>query len=147
MYNLERIRAGDEWKHAFSTTSGHYHYHIMATCAVFVSCVHEFRDMLQKFIIVYSDDKLIYAKFQSEHVLHKYKALRVNPGAGPRVLLEGFQERALPLRTGKGSPVGAPSVQVWTHKGDHPRRPTRAALAAWSTNQDQILREMAGWGS
>lgn len=32
-YNLERIRAGDEWKTAFSTTSGHYLYNIMGTFA------------------------------------------------------------------------------------------------------------------
>lgn len=29
-YNLVRIRAGDEWKTAFSTTSGHYEYNSMS---------------------------------------------------------------------------------------------------------------------
>lgn len=28
-YNLIRIREGDEWKTAFSTTMGHYHYQVM----------------------------------------------------------------------------------------------------------------------
>ena len=28
-YNLVRIRKGDEWKMAFSTTSGHYEYLVM----------------------------------------------------------------------------------------------------------------------
>lgn len=30
VYNLVRVRAGDEWKTTFSTTSGHYSYFEMA---------------------------------------------------------------------------------------------------------------------
>ncbi|KAI2647013.1 Transposon Tf2-6 polyprotein [Labeo rohita] len=61
-YNLIRIRAGDEWKTAFSTTSGHYEYR------AFINEV--FRDMLQRWVIVYIDDILIYSNSYDEHVRH-----------------------------------------------------------------------------
>jgi hypothetical protein len=50
-YNLVRIRKGDEWKTAFSTTSGHYEYRVMPyglmnAPSVFQSFVDEiFRDL------------------------------------------------------------------------------------------------------
>ncbi|KAL0146514.1 hypothetical protein M9458_058145 [Cirrhinus mrigala] len=75
-YNLIRIREGDEWKTAFSTTSGHYEYRVMpfglanspSYFQAFVSDV--FRDMLNRWVIIYIDDILIYSDSYSEHVQH-----------------------------------------------------------------------------
>ncbi|KAL0180227.1 hypothetical protein M9458_025669, partial [Cirrhinus mrigala] len=67
-YNLIRIRAGDEWKTAFSTTSGHYEYRVMPfglanSPSCFQAFVNEvFRDMLNH--------------SYSEHVQHVRAVLR-----------------------------------------------------------------------
>ncbi len=66
-YNLIRIREGDEWKTAFSTTSGHYEYLVMPfglanSPSVFQAFMNDiFRDMLDRWVIVYIDDILIYS--------------------------------------------------------------------------------------
>lgn len=71
-YNLIRIRKGDEWKTAFITPAGHYEYRVMPfslsnTPAVFQGFMNEiFRDYLQRFIIVYIDDILIYLSSLSD---------------------------------------------------------------------------------
>ncbi|KAL0161008.1 hypothetical protein M9458_044733, partial [Cirrhinus mrigala] len=81
-YNLIRIRAGDEWKTAFSTTSGHYEYRVMPfglanSPSCFQAFVNEvFRDMLNQWVIVYIDDILIYSNSYSEHVQHVRAVLR-----------------------------------------------------------------------
>ncbi len=55
-YNLIRIREGDEWKTAFSTTTGHYEYLVMPfglanSPSVFQSFINEvFRDMLNRWV-------------------------------------------------------------------------------------------------
>uniref|UniRef100_A0A8C1YSB8 Gypsy retrotransposon integrase-like protein 1 n=1 Tax=Cyprinus carpio TaxID=7962 RepID=A0A8C1YSB8_CYPCA len=75
-YNLIRIREGDEWKTAFSTTTGHYEYLVMPfglvnSPSVFQSFINEvFRDMLNISVIVYIDDILIYSNTLPEHVQH-----------------------------------------------------------------------------
>ena len=66
-YNLVRIRGGDEWKTAFSTTSGHYEYLVMLyglmnAPSVFQSFVDKiFRDLHGQGVVVYIDDILIYS--------------------------------------------------------------------------------------
>ncbi len=81
-YNLIRIREGDEWKTAFSTTSGHYEYRVMPfglsnSPSVFQSFINEvFRDMLNRWLIVYIDDILIYSRSLREHVQHVRAVLR-----------------------------------------------------------------------
>uniref|UniRef100_A0A673W8Q5 Gypsy retrotransposon integrase-like protein 1 n=1 Tax=Salmo trutta TaxID=8032 RepID=A0A673W8Q5_SALTR len=73
-YNLVRIKKGDEWKTAFSTTSGHYEYLVMPyglknAPAVFQSFVDEIlRDLHGQGVIVYIDDILIYSATRSAHV-------------------------------------------------------------------------------
>lgn len=68
--------AGDEWKAAFSTTSGHYQYNVMACAlvnspAIFQAFMNEiFRDMLSRFVIKYLDDILIHSSTYSEHIKH-----------------------------------------------------------------------------
>ncbi len=75
-YNLIRIREGDEWKMAFSTTTGHYEYLVMPfglsnSPSVFQAFINNvFRDMLNQWVIVYIDDILIYSETYEEHVRH-----------------------------------------------------------------------------
>ncbi|KAI2645046.1 Transposon Tf2-9 polyprotein [Labeo rohita] len=75
-YNLIRIRKGDEWKTAFSTTSGHYEYRVMPfglanSPSYFQAFINDvFRDMLNRWVIVYIDDILIYSNTFTDHVQH-----------------------------------------------------------------------------
>ncbi|KAL0165771.1 hypothetical protein M9458_037615, partial [Cirrhinus mrigala] len=67
-YNLVRIRAGDKWKTAFVTPTGHYEYWVMPyglsiSPSVFQTFMNEvFREFLHRFVIVYIDDILIYSR-------------------------------------------------------------------------------------
>ncbi|KAL0153692.1 hypothetical protein M9458_051000, partial [Cirrhinus mrigala] len=60
-YNLICIRAGDEWKTAFVTPTGHYEYRVMPyglsiSPSVFQMFMNEvFREFLHRFVIVYID--------------------------------------------------------------------------------------------
>ncbi len=73
-YNLIRIREGDEWKTSFSTTTGHYEYLVMPfglanSPSVFQSFINEvFRDMLNRWVIIYIDDILIYSTSLEDHI-------------------------------------------------------------------------------
>uniref|UniRef100_A0A4W5K2I5 ribonuclease H n=1 Tax=Hucho hucho TaxID=62062 RepID=A0A4W5K2I5_9TELE len=73
-YSLVRIREGDEWKTAFSTTSGHYEYLVMLyglknAPSVFQSFVDEiFRDLLRQGVVMYIDDIFLYSATRAEHV-------------------------------------------------------------------------------
>ncbi|KAL0186198.1 hypothetical protein M9458_017868, partial [Cirrhinus mrigala] len=75
-YNLIRIREGDEWKTAFSTTTGHYEYLVMPfglvnSPSVFQAFVNDiFRDMLNRWVIVYIDDILVFSDTRDQHVQH-----------------------------------------------------------------------------
>ncbi len=75
-YHLVRIREGDEWKTAFNTPKGHYEYQVMPfglvnAPAVFQALINDvLRDMLDKFVFVYLDDILIFARCHQEHVQH-----------------------------------------------------------------------------
>ncbi|KAL0192230.1 hypothetical protein M9458_010526, partial [Cirrhinus mrigala] len=75
-YNLIRIREGDEWKMAFSTTTGHYEYLVMPfrlsnSPSIFQAFINEvFRDMLHRYVIVYIDDILIYSENLESHITH-----------------------------------------------------------------------------
>ncbi|KAL0185475.1 hypothetical protein M9458_021172, partial [Cirrhinus mrigala] len=60
-YNLIRIREGDEWKTAFSTTTGHYEYRVMPfglvnSPSVFQSFINDV------WVIIYMDDILVYSE-------------------------------------------------------------------------------------
>ncbi|KAL0165801.1 hypothetical protein M9458_037645 [Cirrhinus mrigala] len=75
-YSLIRIKEGDEWKTAFLTTRGHYEYQVMPyglanAPAVFQSFINEIlKEFINKFVIAYIDDILIYSKTEAEHVAH-----------------------------------------------------------------------------
>uniref|UniRef100_A0A3B1IBQ3 Gypsy retrotransposon integrase-like protein 1 n=1 Tax=Astyanax mexicanus TaxID=7994 RepID=A0A3B1IBQ3_ASTMX len=81
-YNLIRIRKGDEWKTAFITTRGHYEYLVMpyglsGAPSVFQAFVNEvLRDMIDRWVIIYIDDILIYSATLSEHINHVKQVLQ-----------------------------------------------------------------------
>ncbi len=81
-YNLIRIREGDEWKTAFSTTNGHYEYLVMPfglvnSPSVFQAFINDvFRVMLGRWVIVYMDDILIYSDTFDSHVQHVRAVLK-----------------------------------------------------------------------
>uniref|UniRef100_A0A6Q2Y968 Gypsy retrotransposon integrase-like protein 1 n=1 Tax=Esox lucius TaxID=8010 RepID=A0A6Q2Y968_ESOLU len=81
-YHLVRIRKGDEWKTAFITQRGHYEYRVMPfgltnAPAVFQAFMNDiFRDMIDRFVIIYLDDILIYSGNLTEHVGHVRQVLQ-----------------------------------------------------------------------
>ncbi|CAJ0957352.1 unnamed protein product, partial [Ranitomeya imitator] len=86
-YNLVRIRQGDEWKTAFNTPEGHFEYLVMPfglanVPSVFQSFMHDiFREYLDKFLIVYLDDILIFSDDWESHVKQVrmvFQVLRAN---------------------------------------------------------------------
>ena len=72
-YNLVRIAPGDEWKTAFRTRYGSFDFLVMhfgltnapATFQCFMNSV--FADVLDKYVVVYLDDILIFSKNPEEH--------------------------------------------------------------------------------
>ncbi|CAJ0966812.1 unnamed protein product [Ranitomeya imitator] len=70
----ERLRTGDEWKTAFNTPKGHFEYLVMPfglsnAPSVFQSFMHDiFREYLDKFLIVYLDDILVFSDDWESHV-------------------------------------------------------------------------------
>ncbi len=75
-YNFIQIKDGDEWKTAFSTSTGHYEYLVMpfglsSSPSVFQSFINDvFHDMLNRWVIVYIDNILIYSNSLEEHTQH-----------------------------------------------------------------------------
>ncbi|KAK9399651.1 PEG10: Retrotransposon-derived protein PEG10 [Crotalus adamanteus] len=73
-YNL--IRVGNEWKTAFQMRYGHFEYMVMPfgltkAPGVFMHFMHDvFRDLLDKFVVIYLDDILIYSSSSREHWNH-----------------------------------------------------------------------------
>ncbi|KAI2653738.1 Transposon Tf2-11 polyprotein [Labeo rohita] len=81
VYNLVRIREGDEWKTAFVTPTGHCEYQVMPyglsiSPSVFQTFMNEvFREFLHRFVVVYIDDILIYSRNLAEHRQHIQQVL------------------------------------------------------------------------
>ncbi len=81
-YNLIRIRRGDEWKTAFVTPTGHYEYRVMPyglsnSPSIFQNFMNEiFRDMINRFVLIYIDDILIYSPTMEEHRRHVTQVLQ-----------------------------------------------------------------------
>ncbi|XP_060112868.1 uncharacterized protein LOC132585122, partial [Heteronotia binoei] len=81
-YNLVRIRPGDEWKTAFGTRYGQYEHLVMPfgltnAPAVFQRFMNDiFRDLLDRFAIIYLDDILIYSRNPAQHAEHVRQVLQ-----------------------------------------------------------------------
>jgi hypothetical protein len=78
-----RIKEGDEYKTAFGTHRGHYQYKVVpfgltnapATLQAYMNNV--LREQLDKYVVVYMDDILIYSRTLEEHVEHVRTILKV----------------------------------------------------------------------
>ena len=80
-YHLVRIKEGDEWKTAFNTPLGHFEYLVMPfgltnAPAVFQALINDvLRDFINRFVVVYLDDILIYSGSMEEHISHVCQVL------------------------------------------------------------------------
>ena len=81
-YHLVRIAKGDEWKTVFKTCYGSYEWLVMpfgltTSVAAFQRFINDILgDLLDKCIMVYLDDILIYSDNLKEHKEHIRKLLR-----------------------------------------------------------------------
>jgi len=81
-YHLRRIRKGYEWKTAFRTRYGHYQYRVMPfrsvnAPATFQTMMNKILwEFLDKGVVVYIDNILIYSETVEEHILLVRKVLQ-----------------------------------------------------------------------
>ncbi len=76
VYNLVRIKEGDEWKTAFRIKYGHFEYNVMPfgltnTPAIFQHLMNDvFQEFLDDFVVCYFNDILVFSKNEEEHINH-----------------------------------------------------------------------------
>jgi hypothetical protein len=82
-YHQERIKDEDISKTTFTTRYGHYEFRLvpfgLSNAPVVFMCLMNcvFRDYLDKFVIVFLDDILVYSKSEEEHEKHLRMVLQV----------------------------------------------------------------------
>ncbi|KAK4695939.1 hypothetical protein P7C70_g8461, partial [Phenoliferia sp. Uapishka_3] len=80
-YHHIRIADGEEWKTAFRTRYGHYEYQVMPfgltnAPALFQNFMNDvFAPFLDRFVVVYIDDILVYSDTLEEHQIHVRQVL------------------------------------------------------------------------
>ena len=82
-YHQVRIKAGDEYKTAFRTQFGHFQFRVLpfGLCnapATFQRLMNDiFRQHLNRFVLVYLDDVLVFSRHPDEHIKHLRTVLQI----------------------------------------------------------------------